>query len=203
MATRQNVTTPDADNVQRIERDSELALRPPVDVLEDSSGITLTRDMPGVAKDHLGVQTQHNVLVVDGEMHINMPEGMKALYADVQATRYRRSFTPSSELEADKADTDLKDGVLTIRIPNRAELHPRRIEVRGISSRTIAAHRRPHQARLMPSRCYPSRERSSVVASGGAFRRGDPRRTRCFDVGFAPLLLRTRGDGNALTHLRA
>ena len=31
-----------------------------------------------------------------------MPDGMEALYADVNATRFRRSFTLSNELEADK-----------------------------------------------------------------------------------------------------
>jgi HSP20 family molecular chaperone IbpA len=43
---------------------------------------------------------------------------------------YRRSFLLSHELEAAKIDANLKDGVLTVRIPKRAELMPRRIDVR-------------------------------------------------------------------------
>jgi HSP20 family molecular chaperone IbpA len=56
---------------------------------------------------------------------------MEALYADVRVTHYRRSFTLSGELEPDKIEASLKDGVLTVRIPKRAELRPRKIEVRA------------------------------------------------------------------------
>jgi HSP20 family molecular chaperone IbpA len=56
---------------------------------------------------------------------------MEALYADVRVTHYRRSFTLSGELEPDKIEASLKDGVLTVRIPKRAELRPRKIEVQA------------------------------------------------------------------------
>jgi HSP20 family protein len=55
---------------------------------------------------------------------------MEPLYADVRSTRYRRSFALSNELDSDKIDANLKDGVLTVRIPERAEMQPRKIEVR-------------------------------------------------------------------------
>ena len=60
-----------------------------------------------------------------------MPQDMEALYADVRSLRYQRTFTLSSELETDKVEASLKDGVLTLRIPKRAELRPRKIEVKA------------------------------------------------------------------------
>jgi HSP20 family protein len=68
---------------------------------------------------------------IEGDARIDMPEGMEALYADVRTPRYRRSFTLSGELETGQIDASLKDGVLTVRIPKRAEVRPRRIEVRA------------------------------------------------------------------------
>jgi HSP20 family protein len=56
---------------------------------------------------------------------------MAAVYADVRSTVYRRSFVLSNELETGKIDANLKEGVLSVCIPKRAELRPRRIEVRG------------------------------------------------------------------------
>ena len=54
-----------------------------------------------------------------------------ALYADVRSTHYRRSFVLSDELETDKTEASIRDGVLTVRIPKRAEMRPRRIEVKA------------------------------------------------------------------------
>ena len=55
---------------------------------------------------------------------------MEALYADVRSTRYQRSFSLSSELDGNKVEASLKDGVLTLRIPKREQYKPRKIEVR-------------------------------------------------------------------------
>jgi HSP20 family molecular chaperone IbpA len=107
-------------------------LRAPADVFEDANGITLHLDMPGVSKEHLSVQTDNNTLTVEGDIQIAMQQGMEALYAEVHSTHYRRSFTLSGELEPDKTEANLKDGVLTLRIPKRSELRPRRIEVRAV-----------------------------------------------------------------------
>jgi HSP20 family molecular chaperone IbpA len=112
-------------------RDEEMALAPAVDIFEDAHGITVQAEMPGVAKDRLNVQADRNALLIEGEAQIDMPKGMEALYADVQATRYRRSFVLSGELEPERIEASLKDGVLTVRIPKRAEFRPRKIEVRA------------------------------------------------------------------------
>jgi len=116
---------------QRRSSASDSALRPPVDIYENGEGITLQADMPGVAKDRLTVRVEGNNLLVEGSIGIAPQEQMTALYADVRSTVYRRRFALSNELETDKIDARLKDGVLTVRIPKRAELRARRIEVKS------------------------------------------------------------------------
>lgn len=109
--------------------EQEAFLRPAVDIYEDGHEITLRADMPGVSHDRLQVQVDGNNLAIEGESAINMPEGMEALHADVRATRFRRSFTLSNELDAGNINAEMKDGVLTLHLPKRAELQPRKIEV--------------------------------------------------------------------------
>lgn len=111
-------------------RENVAALRPPVNVFEDAEGITLEADMPGVSKDRLRLQVDQDSLLIEGDVHFAMPDGMEALYADIRATRYSRSFALSRELETNRIDASLKDGVLRLRIPKRAEVRPRKIEVR-------------------------------------------------------------------------
>lgn len=110
--------------------EQDVYLRPAVDIYEDSGGITLMADLPGVSRDRLRIQVEGNDLAIEGEAAIEMPEGMEALHADVATTRFRRSFALSNELETDKISAVMKDGVLTLQLPKRAELQPRKIEVK-------------------------------------------------------------------------
>ena len=126
-----NVKQADSSDVQKGERGPDVVLRPPVDIYEDNEGITLMADMPGVSRDRLNIEVDKDMLLVEGDARIDMPEDMEPLYADVRTTRYRRSFSLSGELETGQIDASLKDGVLSVRIPKRAEVRPRRIEVRA------------------------------------------------------------------------
>jgi HSP20 family molecular chaperone IbpA len=110
--------------------EQEHPMRPAVDIFEDATGITVHADMPGVSRDRLEVRIDRDTLSIEGKVKIPMPEGMEPLYADVRSTRYQRTFSLSSELETDGIDANLKDGVLTLRIPKREEHKPRKIEVR-------------------------------------------------------------------------
>ena len=106
-------------------------MRAPVDIFEDSEGITLKADMPGVSKDRLTVRIDGDSLVLEGQVQFALPEQSEALYADVRSSSYRRSFALSRELDTGNIQAQLKDGVLKVRIPKRAELRPRKIEVQG------------------------------------------------------------------------
>lgn len=110
--------------------DADNVLRPYGDIYEHEGGITLVLDMPGVSRDRLEIHSDRNDLVVEGSVAVDVPKGTEAVYADVRATRYRRSFSLSGEqLDTDAVAASLKDGVLRIDIPKRPELKPRRIEV--------------------------------------------------------------------------
>jgi HSP20 family protein len=108
----------------------EAVMRPSVDIFETDDGITVQADMPGVSKDRLNLTIEGSNLIVEGRIEIAPQAQLQALHADVRSDVYRKSFLLSNELEAGRIEANLKDGVLTVRIPKRAELLPRRIEVR-------------------------------------------------------------------------
>ena len=111
--------------------EQDVVLRPAVDIYEDGHEITLRADMPGVSRDRLQVQVDGNNLAIEGQAAIDMPDGMEALHADVRTTRFRRSFTLSNELDSGNINAEMKDGVLTLHLPKRAELQPRKIEIKA------------------------------------------------------------------------
>jgi HSP20 family molecular chaperone IbpA len=106
------------------------AMIPNVDVVEDDAGITITADLPGVPKDKLSLRIEGETLQIEGEIVSDAPEGMEAIYAEVRVPRYRRAFTLSRELDTEKINASLKDGVLELRIPKAEHAQPRRIEVK-------------------------------------------------------------------------
>lgn len=109
---------------------SEPALLPPVEVVEDASGITLYADLPGVPKDKLDIRVEGDQLHIDAEVVLPVPQGMQASHAEVSLSRYRRTFTLSKELDADKVSADMSQGVLRLRIPKAEHAQPRKIRVR-------------------------------------------------------------------------
>jgi HSP20 family protein len=131
MAETREVATRQPDELQRESRRPDFVLRPATDIFEQPDGITLQMDVPGASRDRLTLQVTRDRLDVEAEVRVDMPQDIEALYADLRATRYQRSFVLSGELDADKVEATLKDGLLTLRIPKRVELRPRKIEVRA------------------------------------------------------------------------
>lgn len=107
----------------------EAALLPPVDVIEDTGGITLYADLPGVPKDKLDIRVEGDTLTLEGELSLSIPEGMEATHAEVSLPRYRRTFTLSKELDSEKVTAEFQHGVLKLRIPKAEHLQPRKITV--------------------------------------------------------------------------
>jgi HSP20 family protein len=103
---------------------------PPVNVTEDSSGITLTADMPGVPKDKLMLQVEADTLIIEGEVCLEMPVGMEATHVELSLPRYRRVFTLSKELDSEKVSAEFNQGVLKLRIPKAAHAQARKVEIK-------------------------------------------------------------------------
>jgi HSP20 family protein len=104
---------------------------PPVDVFENESGITLLADLPGVSRDQLGVRVDGDTLTIEATAAIEGPANMELVYGEAQYPAWRRSFTLSRELDSERVEATLKDGVLRLSIPKTEEARPRRIEVRA------------------------------------------------------------------------
>ena len=109
----------------------EATLLPPVDVIEDATGITLYADLPGVSKDRLNLHVDADALTIEGDIGFDMPQGMEATHAEVSLPRFRRVFTLSKELDTEKLSAELKQGVLKLRIQKAEHAKPRRIPVQG------------------------------------------------------------------------
>ena len=115
-----------------VERTDAPSMLPPVDVVEDASGITLYADMPGVPKDKLNVRVDADALLIEGEVMLPIPADMEANHVEVELPRYQRTFTLSKELDKEKILAEFHNGVLKLTIPKVEQAKPRKVEVRVI-----------------------------------------------------------------------
>jgi HSP20 family molecular chaperone IbpA len=107
------------------------ALLPPVDIVEDESGITVKADLPGVSRESLAIHVDGETLTVEGTVALGEPQKMEAVYAEIRVARYRRSFVLGRDLDTERIDAAMKNGVLTLHVPKREQAKPRRIPVKA------------------------------------------------------------------------
>ena len=77
------VTTPDAAPAGGTQEPQRAAL-PAVDVFEDSGGITLLADMPGVPREQLELKVEGEALLIEGGVQPRTPDGLEAMYAELR-----------------------------------------------------------------------------------------------------------------------
>ena len=79
-------------------------LIPPIDVIEDESGITVNADMPGVTKENVTIRVEGGALTIDAPLTLGESKNLNAVYSETRSAHYKRSFTLSRELDTTKID---------------------------------------------------------------------------------------------------
>lgn len=110
---------------------NDRAIVPPVDIFEQDDAITILADMPGVNTESLGVEVKDHTLSIEGEIAVQMPDGVSARYADLRGSRYVRHFTLGDEIDTDGIEGTIRHGVLNVRLPKRDTHRKRRIDIQA------------------------------------------------------------------------
>jgi HSP20 family protein len=106
---------------QVAESDAERTREQPVfvpraDIYEKNDAIVLVADMPGVSPEAVDITLEQNTLTIRGYVEPVEPEGYTLAYAEYRVGDYERSFTLSSQIDRDKIEATIKDGVLHLHL---------------------------------------------------------------------------------------
>jgi HSP20 family protein len=109
---------------------------PRFDVKETKGAYVVKADLPGIAEKDVDISVTGNVLTVSGQREEEHREESDRFYMTERSYgRFSRSLSLPDGTDADNVKADLKDGVLTVQIPKRPEVQPRRISIgKGTSS---------------------------------------------------------------------
>ncbi|MEM7682379.1 MAG: Hsp20/alpha crystallin family protein [Planctomycetota bacterium] len=100
----------------------------PVDIHETEDAYLIEADLPGVQKEHVEVSVDSGVLSVSAERTATENRGEPRVQ-ERRFERLERSFRLPQSVQGDAIDAKLHEGVLTVRLPKREEVKPRRVEI--------------------------------------------------------------------------
>jgi len=103
---------------------------PAADIYEAENDLTVILEMPGVEKKNVDIRVEDGVLNIEGRLDLEKYHGLQPLYTEYNIGHYARSFRLSSKIDQNKIAAEMKDGVLSLKLPKVEEAKPRTIQIR-------------------------------------------------------------------------
>lgn len=104
---------------------------PAVDLCESEDNITVKAELPGLAPEGIQLQVSGGLLTISGEKKDEY-EDPRSGYQRIERRfgAFSRSIQLPSEVEAEKAEAQFHNGVLTVVLPKSAESTARKITIK-------------------------------------------------------------------------
>jgi HSP20 family protein len=108
------------------------AINPAIDVKETKDAYLFKADVPGIRDTDLEVTMTGNRLTISGKREEEKEEKADRYYTyERNYGTFSRSFTLPAGAEVEDLRASLEQGVLTITVPKKPEVQPKKVEVRS------------------------------------------------------------------------
>ena len=103
----------------------------PVDVLETTDAIVVKAQVPGSSKEQIEIHYEKDILTLKAEIPAEVaPENGKFLLKERGHGTISRTFRLPFSVDAEKAQAEYHDGVLSLTLPKLESAKPRQINIR-------------------------------------------------------------------------
>ena len=103
---------------------------PKVDIIETGDAMVMYADIPGADEKTVDVTLEKSVLTIRGTIAPQEFEGRSIAYAEYDVGDYERSFTVSDEVDRDRIEAVVKNGVLKLVLRKIPQIEAKKITVR-------------------------------------------------------------------------
>ena len=104
---------------------------PKIDIKETSDAIVVKAELPGIEDDKVDVEIMDNVMTISGEkVEEKVEEGEGYHYKESHSGAFQRSFSLPADVKADKAEAEMKNGVLSITVPKVEPKRAKKISIK-------------------------------------------------------------------------
>lgn len=103
---------------------------PKIDIKEKKDAVVVKAEIPGVLEEDVEVEITDNVMTISGEKKEEKEEDKDGYhYRESHTGSFSRSFSLPSEVAAEKAEAEVKNGVLTITVPKVEAKKPKKVTI--------------------------------------------------------------------------
>ena len=128
--TEQEIATKEKQQVQGQEKTrAGRFFLPEVDIQELNDSLKLFADMPGVKQSDVEVTLDKGTLTIVGTVSTEVYQKLTPLYTEYNVGNYFRQFELNEDIDAQRINASMRDGVLELTLPKSERARPRRIEV--------------------------------------------------------------------------
>jgi HSP20 family protein len=104
---------------------------PRADIYETEDDIVVVADVPGTDENNVDITLEKNILTINAFPSNNPPKDYTLVYSEYGLGDYQRRFAISNEIDRDKIKAQVKDGVLSLRLPKAGPAKTRKIAVKA------------------------------------------------------------------------
>jgi HSP20 family protein len=116
------------ERLNRLGTEDSPGWTPAVDLYETADRFVLSIELPGLTRDQIKIEIEHETLTVRGERLVRHEEGFHFHRVERGHGAFSRSFPLPQPVRADEIQAEFRDGVLTVLVP-KATPPLRRIDV--------------------------------------------------------------------------
>lgn len=102
---------------------------PRTNLCESGDSFQVIAEVPGLTKEDLNIKIQGNYLELSGSRKSDAPKDYKAQRVERNTASFTRSFTLPSDVDVEKIEAVLKDGLLTLALPKVEAAKPQQISI--------------------------------------------------------------------------
>jgi HSP20 family molecular chaperone IbpA len=107
------------------------AYLPRTDIYETGEEILLTADIPGADESRVDITLEKNILTINAQVDSGWFENRHLVYQEYGLGDFQRSFALSGEIDREKIEAVVRNGVLTLHLPKSPAARSRKIAVKA------------------------------------------------------------------------
>lgn len=111
------------------EKSTEREMLLAVDVRDENDSFSISAFVPGLDAEDLEIEILNNTVAIRGEFKSNIEGEARYMISELPSGHFSRVISFPLDVDSSKAEANIKNGLLTLRVPKAEAVRPKSIKV--------------------------------------------------------------------------